>query len=102
MKIYNADAGLWLSRENGWHNAYLVVDLAEDWGMAVSEEDAAILRAYRFDQAVNDGDCEEIQEAVNGDEGLTARATAYLQSKTPKGARFVWVDNELWLRTERF
>lgn len=100
-KIYAADRGCWLSRANGWHNAYLVVDLAEDWGMPISENEAAILRAYRNNQAVDDPDHEEIFEAINDDaDGLTARATNYLQSLTVAGVRFEWVDNDLWLRSD--
>jgi hypothetical protein len=95
MKIYNADAGLWLLRENGWHNGYLVVDLAEDWGMPVNEPTAALLREYRRNQA--DGD-ESIWEAINGVDGLVDQATAYLQSLVVGDGRFVWIDNDLWLR----
>lgn len=101
MTIYKSDAGCWLSRANEWHNAYLVVDLAEDWGMHVTPNEAAILRAYRNNQAVDDPDHEEIREAVTDDvDGLTARATNYLQSITSAGVRFEWADNDLWLRVD--
>ena len=84
--ITEADAGTWLSGSMGWHNTYRVIDVARDYGFAVSPEDMQAVRRYA------DGDLSDQTDTVFD---LSAEATDYLQTLAPEGYAFDWDAGEL-------
>lgn len=103
--------GCWLDGAAGWHNHYRVVELAEVFGMSLSDEDKALVILYRESSggsdttvSVQDPDgntltADDAWEALlgQGDDSLVNQATAHLQTCAPAGHTFVWEGGDLLL-----
>lgn len=103
LRITPADAGTWLDGRHGWHNAYRVVDRAEEYGFIVPEEYADALRRYREEDyaGLTDDEAYSVNESVAGHGELAETATDYLQERAPEGYVFEWDAGELRLMSER-
>lgn len=96
--------GCWLDGHMGYHNAYRVVLRAEEYGFKVPEEYASGMDKYRehgsqigFEELLTD----EEHEAINGQGGLSEKATEWLEELAPDGHTFLWDAGELTLLTEK-
>lgn len=102
-RITSADAGTWLEGSQGWHNAYRVIWRAQEYGLVLSADDAAIANAYAEELesvTLSTGetlDADTIHVCVSGQGELSDRATEYLQSITQEGWIFEWDCGELYL-----
>lgn len=87
--------GCWLDGWHGWTNAYRVVDLAMSHGMELDAEDAAIVEWYR-ESGESDADASDETlnklEAMNGQGGISDKATDYLMEQLPEGWTLRWDD----------
>lgn len=95
-------AGCWLDGAMGWHNAYRVVDRAEEYGFVVPPEYTDELRRFRNSDhdELTDDEWLTVQEAISGQGELSDMATDYLQERAPAGYVFVWDMGELSLLEE--
>lgn len=94
-EITPADAGPWLDGNQGWHNQYRVVDIAQSYGWKGLDdfEDAeAILARYRAGERTG-----EDVDAMIGQGGIVDEATEYLEGLAPVGYHFEWEMGELSL-----
>lgn len=83
--------GCWLDGHMGWHNAYRVIERAEEYGFKVTDEDRAEIEAYKESSGTSDS------EAIIGQGELSDKATEWLEELAPKGYTFVWDMGELSL-----
>lgn len=98
-------AGSWLSGDQGWRNAYRIIDTAEEWGWTALNpgdgEDfdvrigARMLRSAVARYRTRAGS-EEDDELINGQGGLADQAFDFLDSLTV-GCHFDREDGELIL-----
>lgn len=98
-------AGTWLDGRRGWHNAYRVVDRAEEYGFVVPDEYADALRRYREEDydGLTDDERYDVNGAIVDQGGLSDKATEYLDLRAPAGYEFHWDAGELslvesWMR----
>lgn len=93
-KITEDQAGCWLDGHMGWHNLYRVVDIAEEYGFTLSEDDRSSVACYRAcgeSGAGMHGDCADAVYEISDD------ATEYLNTLAPEGYHFEWDAGELML-----
>ena len=94
--ISGANAGVWLDGARGWHNNYLVVDIAEAFGLLLCTQDRAIVEAYRDNGLASSYEYSTL-EAMDE---ISQAATNYLQDLAPEGYAFVWAAGELSLQLD--
>jgi hypothetical protein len=95
LRISTAEAGTWLDGNQGWHNHYRVVDIAQSYGwkgLDEWEDGEGIVSRYRANEGTDDD-----HEAMIGQGGLVDEATEYLESLAPFGHHFEWDMGELSL-----
>lgn len=90
--------GCWLDGCHGWTNSYRVVDLAVAHGMELDAEDAAVVNWYRnsgeSDTDASDETLDKL-EAMNGQGGISDKATEYLSEQLPDGWVIRWDAGEM-------
>jgi hypothetical protein len=100
-KISIGMAGCWLDGHFGWHNAYRVVERAEEFGFLVPEEYRHAMDDWRENSYKSAWmEYEGNWEAIHGQGELSDQATEFLQERAPKGYEFVWDMGELILMTD--
>lgn len=99
-KITREMTGIWLPRENGWRNGYLLPFLASGYGLPLTEQvQGAISRYMHFHlNGVPIHQTKEYDRIHDLLESIGEQANDHLQRLAPQKCKFVWDDNELSLR----
>ena len=89
------EARCWLGGWHGWTNSYGVVDIAVSHGMRLDADDADIVEWYRAsgesDMDTSDATLNKL-EAMNGQGGISDKATDYLMEQLPDNWTLRWDD----------
>jgi hypothetical protein len=88
-------AGPWLDGNQGWHNHYRVVDIAQSYGWKGLDEWAdgeRTVARYRTNEWTDND-----HESMLGQGGIVDEATEYLETLAPDGHHFEWSMGELSL-----